>query len=94
MERKLLDKIIEAIKTYNKYRSPEAYAELLSINNSVFKVKFTGSFCLTCGIRDWVEDLVYVLMDYGVEAELIEYIEPDNEDENYRIGVFELKKTS
>ncbi len=83
-------KILEAIKTYNRFGSPEAKAILVAISGDKITVRFEGSFCETCGIRDWVEDLVYVLEDHGVEAELIAYIEPPNE-ENYRIGVFKIK---
>ncbi len=83
-------RIMEAIKTYNRFRSPEARAELVSIGDDKITVRFTGSFCETCGIRDWVEDLVYVLEDHGVEAELAAYIEPPG-DEDSRIGVFRIK---
>ncbi len=82
--------INQAIELYNKYRSPEATARLEKIENDRVVVRFTGSFCHTCGIRDWVEDLVYVLEDLGVEAELVEYIEPES-DEKYRVGVFKVK---
>ncbi len=81
-----------AVDEYNKYRSPEAHAEILEVKGDIIIVKFTGSFCRTCGIRDWVEDYAYVLEDLGVEAELVEYIEPEDEESDYRIGVFRVKK--
>ncbi len=83
--------VVKAIELYNRFRSPEARAKLLSIEGNKAKVLFEGSFCLTCGIRDWVEDLVYVLEQMGVEAELIAYIEPEDMSEFYRIGVFNIK---
>ncbi len=83
--------VVKAIELYNRFRSPEARAKLLSIEGNKAKVLFEGSFCLTCGIRDWVEDLVYVFEQMGVEAELIAYIEPENMSEFYRIGVFIIK---
>lgn len=88
-------RIVEkAIDLYNRYHAPEAIAELIDLKSKEDEVeviiKFTGSFCSTCGVRDWVEDYIYVLDMIGCKAELKEYIEPeDNED--YRIGVFKLE---
>lgn len=82
--------ISRAIRLYNKYRSPESNAKLLKIVNGVVYVEFKGSFCETCGINDWIEDLKYVLEDLGVKSELMKVIEPRNPLENYRIGLFKL----
>jgi len=79
---------LKAIETYNRYRSPEAIAEIISYNNDVLTVRFKGSFCYTCGINDWIEDLKYVLEDHGVEAEIVEIIE---ESENTRLASFRIK---
>ncbi|MET1160063.1 MAG: hypothetical protein ABWW65_03795 [Thermoprotei archaeon] len=87
--KKILD---EAVEIYNKFRAPEAVAEITEIKNNRVKVRFRGSFCRTCGIRDWVEDFKYVLMNLGVDNELIEYIEPNDPEIDERIGVFEIRK--
>ncbi len=79
---------MKAIETYNRYRSPEATAEIISYNNNVLTVRFKGSFCYTCGINDWIEDLKYVLEDHGIEAEIVEIIE---ESENTRLASFRIK---
>ncbi len=82
--------ISRAIRLYNKHRSPESKAKLLKIVNDVVYVEFKGSFCETCGINDWVEDLKYVLEDLGIKTELVKIIEPKEPLENYRIGIFKL----
>jgi len=84
----LLKKIEKGIRIYNKYRSPEATAKLIEFDGENIKVLFKGSFCATCGIRDWVEDLKYIYQDVGLETDLVEYIE---EGEDSRIGVFRIK---
>ncbi len=84
------DYIFRALDIYNKYRFPEAHAELVSIDDGKVIIKFTGSFCHTCGVRDWVEDFKYVLEDLGIKAELVEYREPIV-GSDYRIGVFRIK---
>ncbi|WFO76380.1 hypothetical protein J4526_07735 [Desulfurococcaceae archaeon MEX13E-LK6-19] len=84
----------KAIEIYNRYRSPEAIAELVDFKENgeeaVVAVRFSGSFCSTCGVRDWVEDYAYTLEELGYHAELVKYIEPEHGD-NYRIGVFKIR---
>lgn len=62
----------KAVERYNMYRSPEATAKLIEIENEKFAVEFSGVFCKTCGIRDWLEDLIYELKDIDpkIDAEL------------------------
>lgn len=86
---KIPNEIIDAIKNYNRYRSPEATAEIIGYKDNVLTVRFTGSFCFTCGVNDWIEDLKYVLEDHGVEAEISEIIE---EDKTTRIARFIIKR--
>ncbi len=50
------------------------------------EVEFSGTFCMWCGVLDWVEDLAYVLRQLGYEAELVGYEEP-GENETRRVGV-------
>lgn len=87
-ENKLKRIIREAVKEYNNTRKGEAKARILKIDKNVFKVEFEGNFCYTCGIKDWVEDLAYILISKGYEAKLINYIE---EDEEKRIGEFKIE---
>ncbi|WP_455367675.1 hypothetical protein [[Eubacterium] cellulosolvens] len=44
--------IVEAIKEYNRYRSPEATAELIALKDKEMRVRFTGPFCSSGGIPD------------------------------------------
>ncbi len=89
--------LAKLINTYNKYHAPEAVARLekieaLNPENDLYliRVRFKGSFCTTCGIRDWVEDLAYLGESLGIEARLEEVIEPEGvEDE--RVGYFIVK---
>ncbi len=88
------------INTYNRYHSPEAVASLekveaLNPDDDLYlvRVRFKGSFCATCGVRDWVEDLAYLGESLGVEAKLEEVVEPEGvEDE--RVGYFIVKVPS
>ncbi|MEM4246530.1 MAG: hypothetical protein QW390_04465 [Candidatus Bathyarchaeia archaeon] len=48
-----------AIAEYNRYRTPEAYAEIIKTKPSQVRLKFTGPFCISCGVLDYIEDFIY-----------------------------------
>jgi hypothetical protein len=50
-----------AVQRFNQHRSPEATAEVISLEKDVLQVRFTGSFCATCGWADYFEDLAFEL---------------------------------
>ncbi|GEM_PF-5919104 len=41
------NKVLATIKEFNKFRSPEATAELISIENDVLIVKMSSTYCTT-----------------------------------------------
>ncbi len=62
--------IEESIKEFNEYRSPEANAELISQKNKSSKIRFTGTFCKTCGFYDYFDDLKILLEDKGLKTKI------------------------
>lgn len=78
MKSQYLRGIIEkAIEEYNKYRSPEVTAKLLSLNRNFFEIEFKGYFCYTCGFYDYFDDLKILLEDLNIKTKIIEIIEKD-----------------
>ncbi len=77
-----------AVTLYNRYRAPEAVAELVAVEDGRIVVRFRGPFCHTCGVVDWIEDYRYVLEDLGVKAELLEARQIGEEE---WIGVFVVR---
>jgi len=63
------------IEEYNKYRSPEVTAKLISLDKKFFKIEFIGSFCHTCGFYDYFDDLKILLEDFGLKTEIVEVLE-------------------
>lgn len=53
--------IRKAILLYNRYRSPEAVAKLVSLSPENLTLSFSGSFCYSCGVIDYVEDFSHEL---------------------------------
>ncbi len=58
MEGRLQEKVKEALARYNEWRAPEAVAELVELKDDVATIRFTGTFCRTCGVYDYFEDLL------------------------------------
>lgn len=83
------ERISKAISEYNKYRYPEAMAKVIKEDGDLIFVKFDGSFWETYGLYDWIDDLKYVLLEMGIESEIIKI--EGSENEYSRIGIFRLK---
>ena len=66
--------VLRAIEVYNMYRSPEATAKLVALEKDGFVIDFEGSFCISCGVRDYFEDFIYELetINKQFRAELAE----------------------
>lgn len=86
----MMNKVKEAIDFYNKYRSPEAKAKLLTYDPPYIKILFEGFFTCTCGINDWVEDFVYLSKNIDLEVELVSIEEPEDSSDACRVGVFKI----
>ena len=59
-----------AILLYNRYRSPEAVAKVVSVTPEIVTLSISGSFCYSCGVLDYVEDFVHELKMLTKEVEL------------------------
>jgi hypothetical protein len=57
----LRDLVLRTIKVYNRYRSPEAMAKLVAVEEDGFIIDFEGTFCTSCGVKDYFEDFIYEL---------------------------------
>lgn len=89
-ERKIEYLVHKAEELYNRYRAPEAIAKVVTIRDNEIVVEFHGTFCETCGLYDWIEDMKYILKDLlKTNIDLIEVIEYD--DKNSYIGVFGIQ---
>ncbi|MFB0502859.1 MAG: hypothetical protein ACETWE_03410 [Candidatus Bathyarchaeia archaeon] len=69
--------IEDAIREYNKHRSPEAKARIAFAKDDRLKVEFTGSFCSTCGYYDYFDDLKTLLEEKGLRNDITNIDETD-----------------
>ncbi|MCX8170572.1 MAG: hypothetical protein N3E47_01175 [Candidatus Bathyarchaeota archaeon] len=77
MLKRLEEIIADAIAEYNRYRSPEVKAELLSISDDGIKIEFVGSFCYTCGFYDYFKDYRIILEEMGLKTIISDIEETD-----------------
>ena len=71
MKRPSVNKTIEkVVKEYNKYRSPEALARVISVDGKSFKIEFIGPFCRSCGLYDYFDDFKLLLEDVGLKSKI------------------------
>jgi len=64
------EKILDSIEEFNKYRAPEAKANLICFDGLVIRVEFRGPFCASCGFYDYFDDLRIIFEDMGLKTEI------------------------
>jgi len=81
--------IRKAILLYNRYRSPEAVAKMVSVSPENVILSFSGSFCYSCGVIDYVEDFIHELKMLTDKVELkigkTRQISPRSFEADYRV---------
>ena len=70
----LKDLVLKTIDVYNKFRSPESTANLVSVEKDRFIIDFEGSFCRSCSAKECFEDFIYELKNINnrLKLELVE----------------------
>ena len=66
----LEDLVRKAIALYNRFRSPEAIAKLVNVSPENVTVAFSGSFCYSCGVLDYIEDFIHEIKVLSDKVEL------------------------
>ena len=81
--------IRRTVLLYNRYRSPEAVAKIVLVTPENVTIAFTGSFCYSCGVMDYLEDFVYEFKMLTDKAELkvgkTREINPRSFEADYRV---------
>jgi hypothetical protein len=60
----------KAVTLYNRYRSPEAIAKFVSLSPENVTIAFSGVFCYSCGVLDYIEDFIYEFKTLTDKVEL------------------------
>ena len=81
--------IRKTVTLYNRFRSPEAVAKIVIVTPENVTIAFTGSFCYSCGVIDYLEDFVHEFKMLTDKAELkigkTREINPRSFEADYRV---------
>ena len=81
--------IRKTVTLYNRFRSPEAVAKIVIVTPENVTIAFTGSFCYSCGVIDYLEDFVHEFKMLTDKAELkigkTRQITPRSFEADYRV---------
>jgi hypothetical protein len=81
-----------AVEEFNTYRSPEAVAKIVEVDENRATIEFSGPFCVSCGVEDYFDDLrIELEKNVGAKIEIVK-IEGSAEVERY-IVTFRKKPT-
>ena len=81
-----------AVEEFNRYRSPEAVAKIVEVNEDQATIEFSGPFCVSCGVEDYFDDLrIELEKNIGGKIEIAK-IEGGAEVESY-VVTFRKKST-
>ena len=48
----------KAVTRYNRFRSPEAIARLVSVSPESVSITISGAFCASCGVLGYIEGFI------------------------------------
>lgn len=68
------EKIEKVLAEFNRLHGSEANARILSIEGDEVIIEFEGSFCATCGLYDYFDDIKWEAMEFGLEFEPVEVL--------------------
>lgn len=69
-EAELQDQVGKAVALYNRFHSPEATAKIVRVTLELVTVSFSGSFCYSCGVMDYLDDFAHQFKVLTDKAEL------------------------
>lgn len=79
-----MEALRKVIEEFNKYHGSEAQARIIKAERDEVIIEFDGSFCKTCGLYDYFEDIKWEAMKFGLDVEPVEVLESEEEFEEGR----------
>ncbi|ASJ16849.1 hypothetical protein A3L04_07065 [Thermococcus chitonophagus] len=82
-----MEKLDYVIKEFNKWHGSEAQAKILKVKEDEVIIEFKGTFCKTCGLYDYFDDIAWEAIDFGLKIKPVEIIESEEDFEEGRYVV-------
>ncbi|AAL81367.1 hypothetical protein PFDSM3638_06205 [Pyrococcus furiosus DSM 3638] len=81
------EKLNYVIKEFNRLHGSEAQAEIKEIKGKEVIIEFKGTFCKTCGLYDYFDDIKWEALDFGIKIRPVEVLESEEDFEKGRYVV-------
>ena len=88
-----MEAVERVLEEFNRLHGSEARARILQIKGDEVIIEFEGSFCATCGLYDYFDDIKWEALEFGLELEPVEVLEAEEDDfehgryvVRYRVG--------
>jgi len=88
-----MEALERVLEEFNRLHGSEARVRVLEARENEVILEFEGSFCATCGLYDYFDDIKWEAMDFGLELEPVEVLEAEEDDfeqgryvVRYRVG--------
>ncbi|ASJ00669.1 hypothetical protein [Thermococcus gorgonarius] len=75
-----MEKLDKVIKEFNKLHGSEAKVKVREVRGEEVILEFEGSFCATCGLYDYFDDIKWEAMEFGLNIEPVEVLEAEEDD--------------
>lgn len=90
-QQELEETVRKTVARYNRFRSPEAIAKLVSVSPDSVTIAFSGAFCNSCGVLGYVEGFIHDFKTLNSKVELkidkTRQTGPRSLEVNYKIKV-------
>jgi len=73
-------KLQRVLEEFNRLHGSEARARILKLEGDEVIIEFEGSFCATCGLYDYFDDIKWEAMGFGLGLEPVEVLEAEEDD--------------
>ena len=75
-----MEKIKYIIKEFNRIHGSEAMVRIKRLEGDEVILEFEGSFCATCGLYDYFDDIKWEAVEFGLKVEPIEVLEAEEDE--------------
>ncbi len=75
-----METLERVLEEFNRLHGSEARARIVEAKENEVVVEFEGSFCATCGLYDYFEDIKWEALDFGLKIEPVEVVKAEEDD--------------
>lgn len=75
-----MEKLKNVLEEFNRLHGSEARVRVKKAEGDEVVLEFEGSFCATCGLYDYLDDIKWEAMEFGLKIEPVEVLEAEEDE--------------